>query len=67
VSTENSPKKFFRMNHYIIFVYGPAWLLGKWNLRIAAKNPIISHKKFFSALFRDPCLFSSSWFEFLIV
>ena len=35
VSTENPPKEFFRMNHYIIFVYGPAWLLGKWNWRIA--------------------------------
>jgi hypothetical protein len=23
------------MNHYIMFVNGPAWLLGKWNWRIA--------------------------------
>ena len=31
VATPNPPQCLVRMVHYIIYVYGPSWLLGKWN------------------------------------
>ena len=30
-ATANPPHCLVRMVHYIIYVYGPSWLLGKWN------------------------------------